>query len=175
MLVRKRERVLKTETEKRSAEMLAQFDTQCAKIYAFDDDEIWEAATTEAMKAVKDANDIIKERCRKLGIPDEFAPSMGASWNGRGQNAVASRRAELHRMAKSQIDAAQVNAKAQIERMSLDAQTAIVATGLESEAAKKFLNEMPPMESLMPLVDATQVKKLYDANQSERRNKRWFE
>src|SRR5436189_347705 len=94
-LIRKRERVLKSQATERAALMLANFDAQSARIYSFDDDEVWEKATQEAQKIVAESNAKIKTRCRELGIPSEFAPSLDLEWYDRGQNAVASRRTEL--------------------------------------------------------------------------------
>jgi isoleucyl-tRNA synthetase len=167
-LVRKRERVLKASAEQRAYEMLAAFEQQSAAIYSFDQEEIWENATKEAQKVVAEANKRIAERCKEMGIPEEFAPGLHLGWNDRGQNAVAGRRAELRRVAKSKIDAIQQETKTRIERMSLDAQTAIVATGLESSAAKAFLNDMPTIDALMPLLDITQVKQVTDQKRKDR-------
>jgi hypothetical protein len=163
-LIRKRERVMKSQAAERAALMLAEFDAQSARIYSFDDDEIWEKATREARKIVGDSNAKIKTRCRELGIPSEFAPSLDLGWYARGQNAVASRRTELRRMAKSRIDAIECEACTKIERRSLEAQTEVIANGLESAAAREFLEKMPSLESLMPQVDAKEIKRLCDQN-----------
>jgi hypothetical protein len=103
-LIRKRERVLKAGASERAAAMLAEFDRQLAAIYAYDDDEVWKRATEMAREAVNEAQRVVQDRCRALGIPPEFAPGLQMSWYGRGQNAVAGRRAELRRLAKSKIE-----------------------------------------------------------------------
>ncbi len=162
-LIRKRERVLKAAAEERSAQMLAEFNIQLAAIYRFDDDEVWKEAHQAAEVAVNAANEAIAARCVELGIPREFAPGVGFGWYDRGQNAVANRRAELRRAAKSRIQVIEKEARTRIERMSLEAQTAVIANGLESAAAKLFLEQMPPIEALMPPVDAEEIKALIDA------------
>ena len=43
-LVKKRERVMKTMAAERSAEMIAEFEAQAAKIYSFNDDAVWQKA-----------------------------------------------------------------------------------------------------------------------------------
>lgn len=168
-LVRKRERVLKTEAEKRSAALLAEFDIQSAKIHSWDDDEVWKAAQSEAECVILEANAKIAARCRKLGIPEEFAPGMSFHWHGRGHNAVASRRTELRRAAKSKIEAMQTHAFAEIESLSLTAQTEIVANGLETDAAKIFLSQMPSMASLMPPVSVPEIQALIETRRAEGR------
>lgn len=161
-LIRKRERVMKKLASERAAQMVAEFEEKSAAIYSFDQDEVWAKAVEEAQKVVDQANKTIAERCLELGIPPEFAPSLSFGWRGRGQNEVASRRAELRRVAASQIKAIEADAVSKIERMSLEAQTAVVAHGLESDAAKNFLDKMPGLEALMPSVDVESVKQLRD-------------
>ncbi len=167
-LIRKRERVMKCDAETRSQEMVAEFDRSIAKIYTFDSDEVWKSAAKEALTAIEEANKKVKERCRLLGIPEEFAPSIYGGWQGRGENAVAGRRAELRRMAKSRIEAILKDTKSKIERMSLDAQTEVVSNGLESMASKSFLEKMPTMEKLMPPVDAIELKTIMEGKKNSR-------
>jgi hypothetical protein len=72
------------------------------------------------------------------------------------------RRAELRRLAKSRIEAMEKDAIVKIERLSLDAQTEVIAHGLESDAAKAFLGNMAPVDTLMPAIDVLEVKALVD-------------
>lgn len=168
-LIRKRERVMKSQAQERSAALLAEFDAQSAKIHHYDDDEVWTAAKREAEEVIAKANDTIAKRCKKLGIPDEFAPALSFQWYGRGHNAVAERRTELRRAAKSKIAALELEAATKIERMSLEAQTQILAHGLESADAKKFLDSMPKLEALMPPVEVGEIQSLIEARQREKR------
>lgn len=108
-LIRKRERVMKVQAQERSAALLAEFDAQSAKIHHYDEDPVWQQSQAAAEKAVEDARLQIAARCRELGIPAEFAPDLNIYWSGRGHNAVASRRAELRRAAKSRIEAMERN------------------------------------------------------------------
>ena len=43
-LIRKRERVMKAAARERSSQLIAEFDTQSAQIYSFDDDEVLEGS-----------------------------------------------------------------------------------------------------------------------------------
>lgn len=167
-LIRKRERVMKAAAEERAAAMLADFEKQCASIYSYDDDKVWAAAMAEVEAAVKVAQDAIAERCESLGIPKEFAPGLACGWYGRGQNAVAQRRVELRRVAKTRIAAIEKEAVTKIERQSLEAQTQVLALGLESQAARDFLEKMPSVDALMPTIDAIEIKSIVDARHQER-------
>lgn len=167
-LIRKRERVMKSAAVQRAAEMIAELDRQLAAIYSFDDDEVWKQAVSIANDAVKDANVAIAERCKELGIPAEFAPGLSFGWYNRGQNAVASRRSELRRLAKSRIEAMQQEAVVKIEHLSLQAQTEVISNGLESDQAKLFLASMAPIETAMPALDVQEVKALVDQRHTKR-------
>ena len=96
-LIRKREKVMKSLAQERSATLLAEFDAQSAKIHHYDEDPIWQRVHAEAKEMMDRATVEIAARCRELGIPAEFAPGLEMFWHGRGHNAVASRRAELRR------------------------------------------------------------------------------
>lgn len=167
-LIRKRERVMKSFAAERAVNMMAEFDKQSAAVYAFDQDEVWEKSVKEAETAVAKANKEIAARCAKLGIPEEFAPHVDFGWAERGQNAVASRRAELRRMALSRVRAIEAETITKIERLSLNAQTEVIANGLESQAARDFLEKMPSLEVLMPALDVQAIKELQDKEYEKR-------
>lgn len=157
-LIKKRERVMKSAAEERAAKMLAEFETQISQIYNIDDDTIWKSALTEAKAAVATAREAVAARCKELGIPPEFGPDIQLNWYGRGQNAFQERRSELRAAAKAKIAAAQREAERAIERLSLQSQTELLASGLVSEAAKSFLNELGTVEDLMPAIDANATR-----------------
>ena len=153
-LVRQRERLLKTLAAQRSAELMADVEAQLARIYDFDEDDTWAAATEVAEEAIKEAQAEIAERCQELGIPPEFAPGIHMGWYRRGSNAINERRVELRRVAKTRIDATEKAAKTAIEQWSLNARTELIAPSLTSDAAKEFLEQLPSVQSLMPELDA---------------------
>lgn len=161
-LIRKRERVMKAAAAERSAQMMAEFDAQCAAIYSYDDDAVWKAATEAAHAVVLQAQVQVAERCRELGIPPEFAPNLSFHWYGRGQNAVSSRRTELRRMAKSRVEQIELETRTHIERLSLAAQTEVISQGLQSTAATEFLEKMPAVDDLMPSLKVPDVTALLD-------------
>jgi hypothetical protein len=168
-LVKKREKVMKVKAQERSASLLAEFDAQSAKIYHWDEDAVWAKVKTEADAAIRNAQEQIATRCRELGIPLEFAPGLSMFWHGRGHNEVSSRRTELRRAAKSKIESIEKEAMSKIEAMSLDAQTSIVANGLQSDAAKTFLETMPKIEALMPPVQVSEMQALIEKRHQDRK------
>ena len=168
-LVKKRERVMKAQAEERSAALLAEFDAQSAKIYHYDDDAVWAQLFAETQALVEKAQAEISKRAVERGIPAEFAPGIHFGWHGRGHNAVADRRVELRRAAKSKIEAMQKEAISKIERLSLEAQTEIVASGLTSDGARAFLDAMPKLEQLMPPVEVGEMQTLIETRRAERK------
>lgn len=159
-LIRKQERVMKTAATERSAKLLAEFEQQMDEKFSFNDDAIWKQAVEAAKEQVAMANRRIARRCKDLGIPPEFSPSVSFYWNDQGQNAVDYRRAELRRIAKRKIEAMETEARTQIEKMSLAAQTEVIAHGMKSDAARAFLDKMPSLDTLMPHIDQAGIMAL---------------
>ena len=164
-LIRHRERLSKAAVAERAAELLADFEQQVGTIYSYDDDAIWKAAKEAGERAIEAAEAQIAERSRELGIPKRFAPSIYWHWSGRGENAFKERREELRRMAQTRITAMEKAARTRIETHSVEAQTALIADGLDSVAAQEFFAKLPSAESLMPQLDAVQIKGLLESKE----------
>ena len=157
-LVRQREKVLKSAAKQRSAQVLADFENQMGQEYRFDDDLVWSEATKIADAAVSKAQEQIRARCREIGIPDRFAPSISLKWHHRGYgNSLKERRDELRKMAVTAIEAQEQKAKTQIELSCLEAQTKLAISGLTSEAALGFVEALPSVNDLMPRLSFAEV------------------
>ena len=157
-LVKQREKVAKTAAEQRSAAMLAEFEQAISAVHTFDTNEVWSAAVAAAVEAAKEANVKVAEEAKRLGIPQEFQPKLTFTWQRRGENEYQQRRAELRRVAKAEIEAIESMARVQIEAQSVEAQTKIIAEGLNSENAIAFLKSMPPIETMMPALDVATIQ-----------------
>jgi hypothetical protein len=144
----------------RAAELRADFEEQLASIFSSDDDASWKAATAAADAAVDEANKRIAARCNELGIPKRFRPSRHLSWYGRGENASAKRRAELHKVAESRIEALEKKARYDIDNCCVTTQVALIKDSLTSARAIAFLDQMPTAEQLMPTLDARRIASL---------------
>jgi hypothetical protein len=159
-ICRMRERVAKAEAVALAAQRKAEFEAQIAAVYGFDTEEVRRAAREEAKLATEQANLRIAARCQELGIPRRFQPLLHEpSWYARGENATAERRAELRRVANTKLDQLLKDAKLAIERASVEIQTKLVAEGLESAAAKAFLESMPTAAELLPAVSVDEVQR----------------
>lgn len=169
MIIKDRAKVLKAHIEAEKTRVLADFEAQIAAVYQFDQDEVWKDATEKAMVVVREAQAVIAKRCEEMGIPKTFAPALGISWQGRGENACKDRRAELRRVAKAEVEAMAAAAIVKVERESLDLRTQVVAMGLLSDAAKVFLQTLKPVEEVMHRLEFTKVEQRLTAEQAERR------
>jgi hypothetical protein len=157
-LTRQREKVLKNAAEQRSAELLADFDNQMGQEYSFDQDEVWQQAVKTVEPVVAKARAQITARCRELGIPDRFAPSIDLEWRARGyDNSIDRRKAELRRMAKTRIEAIERKAITDIGLSCLEAQEKIALAGLTSDVARAFIEKLPGIKELMPALSFTEV------------------
>jgi hypothetical protein len=159
-LVRQRAKVAKDQAAQRAAELRADFEQQLAEIYKPEQDPIWKELHSRALDVVVEGKKQLAERCRELGIPESFATHQKLLWSGRGENASVQRRTELRAVATSRIDALLKTAKAEIERVSVEVQTRLVADGLTTAAAQQFLAEMPTVEVLMPRLDVSEIRGL---------------
>jgi hypothetical protein len=157
-LVKQRERVAKTAAEQRSAAMLAEFEQKISATHTFNNNEVWKAAVDASIAAARKANDEIKAEATRLGIPQEFQPSLNFSWMRRGENEYQARREELRRVAKSEIAALEKMAMVEIETKSVQAQTEIIANGLSSADAIAFLEKLPAIETMMPALDISAIQ-----------------
>lgn len=167
-LVKQRERVAKTAAEQRSAAMLAEFEQKVSALHNWATNDVWKASVEIVTEEVKKAMVAIDAESAKLGIPKEFRPKISMGWQERGENAFRSRREELRRVAKAEIDALEKVARVQIEHESVRAQSEIIANGLNSQAALEFMNRLPAIENMMPAlsVEAIQQKLADKARQS---------
>jgi hypothetical protein len=168
MIIKDRTKVLRAHAEEQAAVCMADFEKKLAAIYSWDQDEVWKAATEQAQKVVAEAQAKIAKRCHELGIPKTFAPAIGMTWQGRGENALAQRRTELRRVAQSSIEAMKKAAITKIEKQSLDLRTQVVAMGLLSADAKEFLESLAPVEEAMRSLDFAEMEQKLEREQKQR-------
>jgi hypothetical protein len=142
-------KVAKAATATRAAELLADVEKQLSAKYDFGD-ELWAEITRKAGEAVQAADEQIADICRERGVPESFRPGLELCWYSRGENAAASRRAELRSLAQRRIAAAASAAVTAIEARGAEVLTALIAGGLQSAEARAFLESIPTAAQLMP-------------------------
>ena len=152
-LVRAKARLAKAGIEQHQAALLADFEAKLAAVYKPADDPVWQQLNDAAEVVVRDANAKVAERCRDLGIPEEFMPGIACYWHGRGVNGSTQRRAELRRVAQTRLEAEAKRAKVAIDTWAVEAHTELVAGALESGEARRFFDAMPTLQTLMPALE----------------------
>ena len=157
-MTRDRERLAKGAADARAAEMKSDFERKISAVYSFDQDPVWKEAYSRARLELDQANQKIADECLKLGIPPQFAPRIDGHWYSRGENAAKERREELRRVAYTEIDAAAKNAKTQIGLAASDVRVRLLEGSLESDEAKRFLESMPTVEELMPMLSMEAIE-----------------
>lgn len=156
-LARKRARLATAQVGERVRTLKAEVEDQLSAIYEFGD-ELWADVTAAAQAAVQQASAKVAEACRRVGIPAEFQPALSLAWYGRGQNAAASRRAELRKLAYARIDEGAETAKVTIATSLLAVETELIGGGLETGAAAEFIRRMPTAEELLAPVDVGELE-----------------
>jgi hypothetical protein len=169
MIIKDRAKVLKAHVEHQAAIVMADFEKKLAASYSFDQDEVWKSAWAEAEKVARECQARIVERCEQMGIPRSFAPGLGLSWHGRGENGVRDRQVELRRVAKSSVEEMSKHAILKIERQSLDLRTQVVALGLLSDEAKLFLDSLAPVEEAMAMLEFAEIEKRLEIKRADRK------
>jgi len=158
-LIRRHEKVAKSDARRIAAERLADIEAKLSATFK-SEDERWAGMIEKAEVAVAAANEEIRRICREDGVPEQFAPSVALRWYSRGENGFSPRRGELRLAARTRVAAMEATAKAEIERRWVAAQTALLAGGLTSDAARQALAEMPTAESLLPEISVHELRAL---------------
>lgn len=155
-VARMRAKVARGAIEAVKAQRLAESERVLLAHYAVDD-AAWSELTATAEAQVRQTDDEIARRCEELGIRPEFRPRLTLGWRSAGENAVKSRREELRRLARYELEAAGKTARQRIDAGELEAVTAIVAVGMGARA-RELLEAMPTPEQLVPVLDLGELE-----------------
>jgi hypothetical protein len=156
-LIRQRERLAKTAASERSAVLLADFEQQADRVYSYNEDEVWRHAVLAAKEEVAKAQVRIADRCRELGIPQPFAPTLSVGWHQQ-RAAVNSERSKMRQVAKRRIEQIEASARTAIERASVAAQESLLVGSLTTEAAGLFAESLPSIEEMMPQLNMAELQ-----------------
>jgi hypothetical protein len=114
-------------------------------------DKLWDEAVAIANETAVKTNEQICARCSELGIPGQYAPMVEMAFHRRSPElSGAIRRGELRELAEERLKALTKTAKTKINRAALDIEEQLIIGGLETDAARAVISEMPAVEALMP-------------------------
>ncbi len=158
-LLRMNGKVAHNDLKARAAEQLAVVEQQLSAKYMAGD-AAWADVSAAAKAAVKQADLVVAERCKVLGIPEEFRPHLSCGWFSRGTNAEASRRSELRLLAKANIEAALQRAGVEIDRKVAALTTQLLGGAIVSEDGRSFLDALPTIDQLLPPLTLDAVEQI---------------
>jgi len=156
-VARMRAKLARDHAAARGAEMLADAERTLSDVFASDDVR-WADVVRQVTQAVNEANREVGRVCDELGVPRGFRPSMGAYWIERGENEDPKRRAELRLRVKARVRADVKRAQAVIDTAALVVAENLIADGLTSEAAHGFLEAMPTVPELLPMLGEDEIR-----------------
>jgi hypothetical protein len=148
-VIRLRAKVTRADVDRRKLDLMAELEQQLSQRFKMDAD-LWKDVTAKAEAAVAEADAQIAGIRRERGVPEEFRPKLTLNWWSRGENALASRRAELRKVGLARIEAAAAAGKLAVEAKEADLLTALIADGLETDDARKWLETIPGAKELLP-------------------------
>lgn len=161
-IVRQQFRVLRQEVEHRATEVANEAEHAINNRYT-DEDEAWEAATTEAHRLVLEANTRINDLYRNLpGRYHEDDIYIGFRPPRRNQE----KRADLRRLATSDIETKVADATLRLARQEADILRDLSLGALESEEARGFLAGIPAAAELVPLARLAELEADYNKDRT---------
>jgi hypothetical protein len=155
-VVRFNAKVAKADVEAHGKQLLADAEAKLAAIYEAED-AAWADITATVRRHVAEADAAIAALAAERGIPKKFRPSIGWYFLGRGENSDKDRRAELRKVAQTEVAARVKRAQVEIDRWAAQQLTKIAQAGLTTEEARAFLKAMPTPKELLPPLDALEL------------------
>lgn len=152
-----RKQLAKAQLEAAAARAMADFEASMAAMY---DPQMLELdhLVTEAEELIDRFNKQIAEKCAERGIPANFAPSARFGWAPRGENWDPKRRAELRKVAATEVAAKVREGRLVIEEASMAAIEALIVDGLSSDAAREWLTRIPTADALVGNLDLRAIE-----------------
>jgi hypothetical protein len=149
-VVKDRAKLAEKDVAARARVLLAEvLDLMAAEFAA--NDALWSDQLLLAEEGVRLLNAQIRQRCSEVGTPARFAPDVTVHWHSRSSEfSERERRNELKALAEARIAALVDTAKVEVQRQSSDLAEKLIIDGLDSEAARRFVEALPTIEQLMP-------------------------
>jgi hypothetical protein len=143
----------------------AEFEVQLSVSYPASGDPVWKEALQIVYDTYKIQQARVDARCEELGIPARFRPHMhppGWADSWKSSCDYKDYRAEMRRLAGTQIDDMLKSRMAQLDLDSANVQFEIASQGCLTDAAKEFLAKLPSVDSLIPPLKVSEVEALIE-------------
>ena len=156
-LARQKAKMKKRDLQARTEHLIADAE-RCLAMKFSADDARWRDCVQAINRQAAEINKCLAAFARESGFPESFAPSIGIDWYSRGENATASRRAELRRVMKTRYAAEQKKAELEVDRELTNYLELLTKESLTSDRAMQLLEAMQPLEALLPPIDLDQLR-----------------
>lgn len=162
-VVRQQMRVLRTEVDQRKAELEAEAARRVAEHYRAEDD-LLDELQRDIARISADANRQLEDL-----LADYESRTEGGVWSHRPSIGVprVSRRSErerrdMHAAMQTEVRRQVSQAKLRLDRQEADLLRSLAADALESDAAKRFLDDIPTVAQLVPSERLTEIEAQFE-------------
>lgn len=168
-----RARVAKGSIDQRELALKGQIEDELQQLFETES-EVAERAMQRAQAVARTAQTELDEWLDEHEIPTRMRPRIGVAdpSKGFGDETIASRRAALRHLANARVKALAAHAKVELDRSCADTVTALIAGGLDSDAARQMLEQMPTIDQLMLAPSVAELESVHDEERQQRRELR---
>lgn len=134
--------------------------------------EVKERAMQRAGSIARTAQSELDAWLDEHEVPERMRPQLGVVDPDRRmghQETIAGRRSALRSIAAARIKALAAQAKVDLDRACADTVTALIAGGLDSDEARRVLDEMPTIDQLMLAPSVAELESVHDEQRAKRR------
>jgi hypothetical protein len=162
-IVRLNCKVARATVDQRQADLLADLEEQMAAEWK-EHDAFWREACSVSNSEIQELNQRLQDRFAELGVPPAEAPSLAVSRGSSGNRGDRGRREDLRRAARARTAADAQKAKLALDAAEARLLTKLASQALTSDAARAFLDEIPKVGQLMPVLNLSQLELMEGAS-----------
>lgn len=168
-----RARVAKGSIDQRELALKGQIEDELQALFETES-EMAERAMQRAQAVARTAQAELDQWLDEHEVPSRMRPRIGVAdpSRGYGDETIASRRAALRTLATARVRALGAQAKVELDRACADTVTALIAGGLDSEAARQMLDQMPTIDQLMLAPSVAELEAVHDEQRQQRQQLR---
>lgn len=168
-----RARVAKGSIDQRELHLKAQVEDELKLLFDAEA-ELAERAMERAAAVARTAQRELDEWLDEHEVPARMRPQIGVADPSRrvGEESIAGRRSSLRQLASARVKSLAAQAKVELDRSCADTVTALIAGGLDSDEARRVLDEMPTIDQLMLAPSIAELEAVHDEQRAQRRELR---
>lgn len=168
-----RARVAKASIDQRELALKGQIEDELQALFETESD-MAERAMQRAQAVARTAQADLDQWLDEHDVPSRMRPRIGVAdpSRGYGDETIASRRAALRSLANARVKALGAQAKVELDRSCADTVTSLIAGGLDTEEARRTLDQMPTIDQLMLAPSVAELEAVHDEQRQQRQQLR---